>query len=238
MNEGKTCLVLGVGPATGSAVAQRFAQAGYNLAIASRSDKNLAAAADLVRKTGVRVLVIKTDAANEAAVTRLVAQAETELGPIEVAVYNASGRVIKSVLELTGAEVESAWRTACLGGLFFGREAAKRMVTRNKGTIIFTGATAGMRGGANFAGFAIGKFGLRALAQSMARELHPQGIHVTWVNIDGIIETPNQDTVITKDKANSMLTPAAIAETYYQIHLQHRSAWSQEVELRPWVERF
>lgn len=238
MNGKKTCLVLGVGPATGSAVAQRFARAGYNLAIASRSAKNLSATGALIKEIGAQVLEIKTDATDEAAVTRLVAQAEAELGPVEVAVYNASGRVVKSVLELTGSEVESAWRNACLGGLFLGREAAKFMVDRGKGTIIFTGATAGMRGGKNFAGFAIGKFGLRALAQSMARELQPRGIHVAWVNIDGVIKVPSQDPIAMEDDENSTLTPAAIAETYYQIHLQHRSAWSQEVELRPWLERF
>ncbi len=154
---------------------------------------------------------------------------ERELGAVEVVVFNASGRVRKSILELEAADVERSWRVSCVGGFLVGREAARRMISRGRGSILFTGATASVKGYAHSASFAIGKFGLRALAQSMARELGPEGIHVAHVVIDGGIGENAED---------SRLRPDAIAETYYQIHAQPRSVWAHEVDLRPWVESF
>jgi NAD(P)-dependent dehydrogenase (short-subunit alcohol dehydrogenase family) len=179
------------------------------------------------------------DGTDEPAVVNLMNEVEDELGPIGVAIYNASQRVVKSILEMESAEFEGAWRVSCLGAMIVGREAARRMVPRGHGSILFTGATASLRGGNGFAAFAAGKFGLRALAQSMARELGPQGIHVAHFVIDGGIDNER-----TRERApervdeDGLLSPDAIAEAYYQTHAQHRSAWSQEVDLRPWREKF
>lgn len=239
MPASQSAVILGVGPGLGAAAARRFAAAGLAVAIAARTADKLAPVVAEIERAGGRALAVPTDATSEASVTDLVAWAERDLGPLAVAVYNASGRVVKSLLDLSGAEVEDAWRRACLGGFFLGREAARRMVPRSAGTILFTGATAGMRGGANFAAFAIGKFGLRALAQSMARELGPKGIHVAHINIDGPINTGAQAArLATERAADGLLDPAAIAETYFQLHMQHRSAWTQELDVRPWVEKF
>ena len=237
MNLNKSCVVLGVGPSTGNSVALRFAKAGYKVALAARNQKNMNPTAEFISKRGGDVLSIPTDSSNEDSVKELIKRSVSELGTLEVAIYNASSFIMKSVLELTASDVESAWKTACLGGFFFAREAAKEMIKTKSGTIIFTGATGGIRGSKNFAGFAIGKFGLRALAQSMARELQPEGIHVIWVNIDGQIENPKNNT-LSYLQNDTKLDPESIAETYFQLHKQHRSAWTHEIDLRPWKETF
>lgn len=235
----QSAVILGVGPGLGAAAARRFATAGYAVAVAARTAEKLDPIVAGINKAGGKAIAIPADSTNEADVIELVARTERDLGPLGVAIYNASGRVVKSVLELTGAEVEEAWRRSCLGGFFLGREAARRMVPRETGTILFTGATSAMRGSANFAAFAIGKFGLRALAQSMARELGPKGIHVAHINIDGPINTGAQAARLAAERApDGLLEPAAIAESYFQLHMQHRSAWTQELDLRPWVEKF
>ncbi|MEQ8247195.1 MAG: SDR family NAD(P)-dependent oxidoreductase [Alphaproteobacteria bacterium] len=234
----KSCIVLGLGPSTGASVARRFAREGYAVAVAARRLEVLEPVVAEIEAAGGRALAIPTDATDEQAVVGLVRQTEKDLGPLGVAVYNASGRVKGSILDLKTDEVINAWKVSCLGGLLLGREAAKCMVPRKEGTIVFTGATSGMRGSAEFAGFAIGKFGLRALAQSMARELGPKGIHVAYVNIDGQIHTPRQAHLAAERPPDAMLDPEAIAETYFQLHSQHRSAWTQELDIRPWVEKF
>jgi len=234
----KSCIVLGMGPATGASVARRFAKAGFAVAVAARREETLVPVVDDIEKAGGKALAVPTDATDEAAVIALVERTVKDLGPLGVAVYNASGRVKGSILELKTDDVLAAWKAACLGGFLLGREAAKQMVPQGEGTILFTGATAGMRGGAEFAGFAMGKFGLRALAQSMARELGPKGIHVAHVNIDGQIHTQRQAHLAAERPPDAMLEPDAIAEAYFQLHSQHRSTWTQEMDLRPWVEKF
>lgn len=234
----KSCIVLGLGPSTGASVARRFAKAGYSVAVAARRAEHLEPLVLQIEKAGGKAMAVPTDAADEAAVKELVQKAETDLGPMGVAVYNASGRVKGSILDLDATELMNAWKVSCLGGFLLGREAAKRMVPQKEGTILFTGATAGMRGSSEFASFAIGKFGLRALAQSMARELGPKGIHVAYANIDGQIHTPRQTQLVGDQAPDAMLDPEAIAESYFQLHSQHRSAWTQELDLRPWVEKF
>jgi NAD(P)-dependent dehydrogenase (short-subunit alcohol dehydrogenase family) len=234
----KSCIVLGLGPSTGASVARRFAREGYAVAVAARRLEVLEPVVADIEAAGGRALAVPTDATDEQAVVDLVRRTEKDLGPLGVAVYNASGRVKGSILDLKADDVVNAWKVSCLGGLLLGREAAKCMVPRNEGTILFTGATSGMRGSAEFAGFAIGKFGLRALAQSMARELGPKGIHVSYVNIDGQIHTPRQAHLAADRPPDAMLDPEAIAETYFQLHKQHRSAWTQELDIRPWVEKF
>jgi NAD(P)-dependent dehydrogenase (short-subunit alcohol dehydrogenase family) len=234
----KSCIVLGLGPSTGASVARRFAREGYAVAVAARRLEVLEPVVADIEAAGGRALAVPTDATDEQAVVDLLRRTEKDLGPLGVAVYNASGRVKGSILDLKADDVVNAWKVSCLGGLLLGREAAKCMVPRNEGTILFTGATSGMRGSAEFAGFAIGKFGLRALAQSMARELGPKGIHVSYVNIDGQIHTPRQAHLAADRPPDAMLDPEAIAETYFQLHKQHRSAWTQELDIRPWVEKF
>lgn len=225
----KTCIVVGVGPGLGSAVARRFAAGGHPVVVAARTAEKAEAVAKQVTDAGGKALALAADATKEADVERVFAEAETAFGPLGVAVYNASGRTRKHVADLTVAEFVEAWERSCFGGFLVARSAARAMIPQKAGTILLTGATASMKGFPNSSSFAVGKFGLRALGESLARELHPQGIHVAHFNIDGGIGVNDED---------SRLQPDAIAETYWQTHLQHRSAWSHSVEVRPWVESF
>ena len=224
-----SALIVGVGPGLGAALGRRFAAAGMSVALSARNEAKLGAFVDEIAATGGTARAYAADGTDETAVAGLMARVEDELGPLEVAVYNASGRVRKSIVDIGADEFEHAWRGACLGGFLMGREAAKRMLARGHGTILFTGATASVKAFALSAGFAVGKFGLRALAQSMARELAPKGLHVAHVVVDGGIG---------RDAGEARLDPDAIAESYYQLHAQARSAWAWEIELRPWVEAF
>ncbi len=218
-------VVLGVGPGLGLALTRKFSAMGLSVIAAARDGDRLAA---LISRVKIQdVTPIACDATEEAGIKRLFASAGN--GAVEIAVYNAGGYARGSILELTAAQVEGAWRVGALGAFLFGQAAARAMVPKGKGTILFTGATAALRGGAGFAAFAMSKFAERALAQSMARELGPKGIHVAHVNIDGGIGA---------DAAAASLDPNAIAEAYWALHVQHRSAWSQEIDLRPWVEKF
>jgi NAD(P)-dependent dehydrogenase (short-subunit alcohol dehydrogenase family) len=217
-------LVVGVGPGLGAALVRRFAREGMVVALAARRIDKLA---DLARETGGKAYAC--DATSEISVDDLLAGVERDLGTPRLVVFNAGGYVRKPAVELSAAEVETCWRSCCLGGFLVGRGAARAMLPGGPGTIIFTGATAALRGSANFAAFAIGKFGLRALAQSMARELGPQGIHVAHTIIDGSIGENAEET---------RLAPDAIAESYWQLHRQPRSAWTLELDLRPWAEKF
>ena len=225
MAENGAAIIVGVGPGLGASLGRRFAAAGYGVALAARTqDKVERIAAEIDGARGYAV-----DAIDEGAVGAVFDAAEADHGPVEVCVFNASGRIRASFLDIGADEFVAAWKGACLGGFVVGREAARRMLPRGRGTILFTGATASVTGFALSAGFATGKFGLRGMAQSMARELHPQGIHVAHVVIDGGIG---------RDAGEARLDPDAIAETYYQLHAQPRSIWAQEIELRPWVEKF
>jgi NAD(P)-dependent dehydrogenase (short-subunit alcohol dehydrogenase family) len=229
MAENGVALIIGVGPGLGAALGRRFGATGMKVALASRDVGSLAPFLGQVAEAGGAAHAYGADGSDEDAVSRLFDSVEADLGPIDVAIYNPSGRVRASILELSADDIIDSWMVSCFGGFLFGREAAKRMVPRGQGTILFTGATASIKGYANSASFAIGKFGLRALSQSMARELGPKGIHVAHVVIDGGIGENDED---------SSLRPDAIAETYYALHAQHRSAWAQEVDVRPWVESF
>jgi len=207
--------------------------------MAARNSGKLATIAEDIAAAGGIARAYAVDGTDEAAVVSLINQVEDDLGPIEVAIYNASQRVIKSILDMESAEFEGAWRGSCLGGMLVGREAARRMVPRGHGSILFTGATASLRGSARFAAFAAGKFGLRALAQSMARELGPLGVHVAHFVIDGGIDNERtRKMAAERVDDDGLLSPDAIAAVYYQTHVQHRSAWAHEVDLRPWREKF
>ena len=229
MVDRKSCIVVGVGPGLGAAVARRFAAAGYALALASRNPDRLGALVAEIEAAGGTAKAYRADATKEEDVVGLFEATERDLGPAGVAVFNASGRVRKPLIEIEADEFVDAWMRGCFGGFLVGREAARRMLPRKAGTILFTGATASVKAFPLSAGFAVAKYGLRALAESMARALQPEGIHVAHFVIDGAI---GQDT------DNARLDPAAIAETYYQTHAQHPSAWSTSVELRPWAESF
>ncbi len=239
MKEPGCVLVVGVGSGLGASLCRRFAGAGHVVAMAARDAGKLATIARGITAAGGTARAYAVDGTDAPAVVQLMDEVEDELGPIGVAIYNASPRVVKSILDMESAEFEGAWRVSCLGAMIVGREAARRMVPRGQGSILFTGATASLRGGNGFAAFAAGKFGLRALAQSMARELGPLGIHVAHFVIDGGIDNER-----TRQRApervadDGLLSPDAIAEAYYRTNAQQRSAWSHEVDLRPWREKF
>lgn len=226
-------LIVGVGPGLGAALARRFAQGGLAVAVAARRRDALA---PLAEEIGGRAYAC--DAGDETSVERLFQDVTREVGAPRVAIYNAGAYAPGGILEIAPADFERCWRIGCLGGFFVGQRAARSMVAQGRGTILFTGATASLRGGARFANLAVGKFGLRALAQSMARELGPNGIHVAHVIIDGQIRSERYAHLEKERPADGLLDPTAIAETYWQLHAQPRSAWTLELDLRPWVEKF
>ena len=238
----RVALVIGAGDATGGAIARRFAAGGLVACVTRRSAAQLEPLVQRIEADGGRAVGFGSDARNEEAVIALVERIESEIGPIEVLVFNIGANVPSSILDETARRYYKVWEMACFGGFLNGREVARRMVARGHGTIIFTGATASLRGSANFAAFAGAKHALRALAQSMARELGPKNIHVAHVVIDGAIDTEFirtnfPDRYALKDQ-DALLNPDHIAETYWQIHVQPRDAWTFETELRPWMERW
>lgn len=240
IKDATTAVIVGAGPGLGSALARCFVRHGAHVAVARR---DVAALAPLAAELGAAVRTYACDATAEADVQRLYAQVQSDLGAPALVVFNAGAFVRKGVLETSAEEFERCWRVACLGGFLVAREAARAMLTRgddthHRGTIVFTGATASLRGGARFQNLAVGKFGLRALAQSMARELQPQGIHVAHAIIDGQIESERPGYSASERGADAVLDPDAIAETYWQLHRQPPSAWTQELDLRPYVEKF
>jgi len=236
MSEQETAVVVGVGSGLGLALVRRFAEAGMRVAAAARDQGRVAGL--LQRKDVQGARPYGCDAAESASVDALFTQVTTDLGAPDVVVYNAGTFRPGAVLDTTPREFEESWRIGCLGGFLVGRAAARAMVGRGRGTLLFTGATASLRGGAGFASLAVPKFGLRALAQSLARELAAKGVHVAHVIIDGQIESERYRQQALERGPDSLLSPDAIAESYYQLHRQHRSAWTQELDLRPWVEKF
>ncbi|MDE2371982.1 MAG: SDR family oxidoreductase [Burkholderiales bacterium] len=240
MSDAKAALVVGAGDATGGAIARRFAREGYVACVARRQGDKLAPLVERIRAEGGQARGFGSDARDEAAMQALVAQIESEVAPIEVAVFNIGANVRFAVTETTERVYRKVWEMGALAGFLMGREVAKAMLPRGRGTILYTGATASLRGGAGFAAFAGAKHALRALAQSLARELGPQGIHVAHVVIDGAIDTafiaenfPQRYALKDRD---GILDPEAIAEAYWQLHRQTRSAWTHELDLRPWIE--
>jgi short-subunit dehydrogenase len=241
----KVALIVGAGDATGGAIARRFAKGGYTVCATRRHLDKLQPLIAQIEAEGGKARCFASDARKEEEVVALVEQIESTIGPIEVLVFNIGANVPSSILEETARKYFKIWEMACLGGMLNGREVAKRMVARegeHKGTIIFTGATASLRGSANFAAFSGAKHALRALAQSMARELGPRGIHVAHTIIDGAIDTefirenfPQRYALKAQD---GILNPDHIAENYWMLHQQPRDAWTHELDLRPWSEKF
>ncbi len=236
----KSVLVVGAGDATGGAIARRFAREGLVACVTRRSADKLEPLLAQIRANGGEAHGFASDARKEAEVETLVAQIEREIAPIEVAVFNIGANVRFGVVETTERVYRKVWEMGALAGFLMGREVAKAMLARGHGTILFTGATASLRGSAGFVAFAGAKHALRALAQSMARELGPKGIHVAHVVIDGAIDTQFiaenfPERYALKDK-DGILAPDAIAENYWNLHCQAKSAWTHELDLRPWLE--
>jgi NAD(P)-dependent dehydrogenase (short-subunit alcohol dehydrogenase family) len=227
----RTALIVGVGSGVSASLARIFNKAGIKVALAARRAANLA---DLAKETGA--LALTCDATDRSQVSNLFAQLDERFGAPDVVVYNASYRTRGPFVGLEPAEVEKSIAVTAYGAFLVAQEAVKRMLPRGHGAILFTGASASVKGYAQSAPFAMGKFALRGLAQSMARELSPQGIHVGHIVIDGGIRS--QTRLVPSDKPDSLLDPDAIAQAYLDLLRQPRSAWAWEIELRPWVEKF
>jgi len=226
----QSALIVGAGSGLSASVARAFAKAGMKIALAARSTDDLAA---LAQEVGAKTYVC--DAGDRAQVDKLFAALDAEGAP-DVVVYNASYRTRGPLLELDPAEVAKSLHVSAFAGFLVAQAAVKRMLPRGRGAVLFTGASASVKGYAQSAPFAMGKFALRGLAQSMARELAPQGIHAAHFVIDGGIKSARRPE--SPDKPDSFLDPDAIAQSYLHVLQQPRSAWTWEVELRPWVEKF
>ncbi|WP_397432168.1 SDR family oxidoreductase [Pseudomonas chlororaphis] len=238
----KVVLVVGAGDATGGAIAKRFAREGLVACVTRRSADKLQPLVEAIQQSGGEAHGFACDARKEEEVIALIEQIESEIGPIEALVFNIGANVPCSILEETARKYFKIWEMACFSGFLNAREVAKRMITRKRGTILFTGATAGLRGAAGFAAFAGAKHGIRALAQSMARELGPLNIHVAHVVVDGAIDTDFirnsfPEKYALKDE-DGILNPEHIADNYWHLHSQPRDAWTFELDLRPWNERW
>ena len=238
----KGVLVIGAGDATGGAIARRFAREGYIACVTRRSADKLQPLLDQIHAEGGRAHGFGSDARKEEDVAALVEQIESSIGPIEAFVFNIGANVPCSILEETPRKYFKIWEMACFAGFLTAQAVARRMVVRERGTLLFTGATAGLRGAAGFAAFAGAKHGIRALAQSMARELGPRNIHVGHVVVDGAIDTafirdsfPERYALKAQD---GILDPEHIADSYWYLHAQPRDAWTFELDLRPWMERW
>jgi NAD(P)-dependent dehydrogenase (short-subunit alcohol dehydrogenase family) len=235
-------LVMGAGDAIGAAISRRFARAGYDVVAARRNADRLAALVDEAKLKGWRIEAVACDARDEEQVAQLFARIESERAPLEAVVFNVGANVPMSVLETDSRKFRKIWEMACFAGFLTGREAARYMLPRQRGSILFTGATASRRGAAGFGAFASAKHGLRAWAQSMARELGPRNIHVAHVVIDAAVDTawirenfPEADKRASQD---GLVVPEELAEVYLQLHQQPRSAWTFEIDVRPWIERW
>ena len=226
---GERALIVGAGAGLSAALARRCARDGMTVVLAARNIDKLAA---LAQETGAATVACDTTRAED--VERLFAAVDAGGGRLDLVIYNASGRARGPIIELDPAAVETAIRVTAFGGFLVAREAAIRMVRQGHGTILFTGASASVKGYPGSSSFAMGKFALRGLAQSLARELQPQNIHVGHIVIDGGIANPQR----APSGPDALLDPDAIAESYLALHRQQRSAWAWEIELRPWVENF
>lgn len=240
MSDKKAILVVGAGDATGGAIARRFAREGYIACVTRRHADKLAALVAAIEAEGGSAHAFGSDARKEEEVVALFARIEKDIAPVEVAVFNIGANVRFPITETTARVYYKVWEMGCFAGFLVGREAAKAMLPRGRGSIFFTGASASLRGREGFAAFAGAKHALRALAQSMARELGPKGIHVAQIIVDGAIDTgfirenfPERYALKDRD---GIVDPEAIAESYWQLHRQPRNAWTHELDLRPWIE--
>jgi NAD(P)-dependent dehydrogenase (short-subunit alcohol dehydrogenase family) len=233
-------LIVGAGDATGGAIARRLAREGLVACVVRRNGDKLAPLVAEIEAGGGAARAFGVDARKEDDLVALFETIERTIGPLEIVVFNIGANVNFPIRETTARVYQKVWEMACFAGFLTGREAARKMAPRQRGTIVFTGASASLRGRSGFAAFSSAKHGLRALAQSMAKELGPEGIHVAHVVIDGAIDTPwirenFPERAALKPQAG-ILEPDAIAEMYWMLHSQPRSAWTHELDLRPWME--
>jgi NAD(P)-dependent dehydrogenase (short-subunit alcohol dehydrogenase family) len=241
----KVCLIVGAGDYIGAAIARRFAAGGYTVCLGRRNGDKNAALVEEIQAAGGRAHSISVDAREEQQVIDCLSSIERDIGPLDLVIFNVGGNVHFPLVDTSERVFRKVWMMACLGGFLTGREAAKHMLPRARGSIFFTGATASLRGGSGFAAFASAKFGLRALAQSMARELGPQGIHVAHLVIDAGVDTEFvRERLAAKGidhselAENTLMNPDSVAEAYWQLHQQSPDAWTHELDLRPFGENF
>jgi NAD(P)-dependent dehydrogenase (short-subunit alcohol dehydrogenase family) len=235
---GEVAAVLGVGSGLGAAVARRFASEGFAVALMARNEDGLSEIQREIEDGGGTALPISADATDPASVEASFRRVRDEIGDPEVFVYNAGAFQMGGILEIPPDRFDDCFKANCAGAFYAAQQVLPAMLDEGSGTILLTGATASLRGSARFSALAVGKFGLRALAQSMAREFGPQGIHVAHIVIDGQINTPRMREMSPDREEHTMLSPDAIAETYWQLHSQDRTTWTLELDLRPWVESF
>ena len=243
---GKTAAIVGAGDFIGASIARKFAAEGYTVFMGRRQGELLEPVKAQIEAAGGRAFARSLDARDEDQRTAYMAAAEAE-APLEVAVFNIGANVNFPLLETTSRVFRKVWEMACFSGFLTGREAARHMLPRGQGSIFFTGATAGLRGGAGYAAFASAKFGLRAVAQSAARELGPRGIHVAHLVIDAGVDTAwvrerlrerAGDEAVTNLKPDQLMRPEAVADAYWTLHQQPRDAWVFEQEIRPYGEKW
>ncbi len=231
----RVAVVLGVGPGLGASLARRFAK-GYAVAINARNEQYLHSLAEEIAATGAKVIEVPADLGDRAQIAAAFKTIREKLGAPDVLVYNAGGGKWGTINEVTPEQYEEAWRVGAYGAFVSAKEVVPEMVARGGGVILFTGATAGVKAGPKSVAFGPAKFALRGLAQSLARDLGPKGIHVAWINVDGSINIPGRR--IPNMKEEDQLDPDAIAETYWHLAHQHQSAWTMELEVRPFKEKF
>jgi len=234
----KVAAVLGVGPGLGAAIARRFAGEGFAVALMARREESVARLREEIQDRGGKTITVSADATDPDSVAEAFERVREELGDPEVFVYNAGAFQMGGILDLSPQQFDDCFRANCAGAFYAAQQVLPAMVEAGRGTILLTGASAALRGKASFSALAVGKFGLRALAQSMAREFGPQGIHVSHIVIDGQIDTPRVREMSPDREDHTMLSPDAIAETYWQLYSQDRTAWTLELDLRPSVETF
>lgn len=227
--------VLGVGPGLGAALARRFAEK-YAVAINARRASYLSSLATDIRASGGQVLEVPADIGDQAQVETVFKTIREQLGPPEVLLYNAGSGSWGTITDVTPEQYETTWRVNAYGAFLSAKEVAPDMIAKGHGSMLFTGATAGVKAGARSVAFGPAKFALRGLVQSMARDLGPKGVHVAWINVDGVIDIPGRD--IPGFKEEDMLKPEAIAETYWHLAHQDASSWTTELEVRPFKEKF
>ena len=235
---GGLAAILGVGPGLGAAIARRFAREGYAVALMARNKESVAGAREEIEGEGATALAVTADATDPSSVEAAFERVRREIGDPGVFVYNAGAFQMGGILEIPPEKFDECFKANCAGAFYAAQQVLPAMVEAGRGTVLLTGATASLRGSARFSALAVGKFGLRALAQSMAREFGPQGIHVAHVIVDGQINTPRVRERFRDREGYTMLSPDAIAETYWQLHSQNRTAWTLELDLRPAVESF
>ena len=234
---GLGAVVVGVGPGLGAALVRRFAPT-YAVAMLARKAEYLQAFAGEIRQSGASVLALRCDVSDRAQITEAFRVIRTDLGDPDVLLYNAGSGTFGTITEITPEQYEADWRVNAFGAFVAAQEVAPAMIARGRGTMLFTGATAGVKAGPGSVAFGPAKFALRGLAQALARDLGPQGIHVAWINVDGSIDIPGARGLKPSLSDSDFLKPEAIAETYWHLAHQDASAWTMELEVRPFKEKF